>query len=134
MLGISQPVIEIVAGREILELERREEAYRGGREGPSVAGRCLIVIDDGLATGSSMRAAVRALRTRQPSRIVVAVPVAARETRDDFEHEVDEVICAHTPDAFNAVGQWYDDFSQTSDDEVRELYGRARRRHDRVAG
>jgi predicted phosphoribosyltransferase len=134
MLGISPPVIEIVAGREILELERREKAYRGGQQAPSVVGRCLILIDDGLATGSSMRAAVRALKTQQPSRIVVAVPVAARETREDFEHEVDEVICAYTPEVFNAVGLWYEDFSQTSDDEVRELYRRAARRHDRVAG
>jgi predicted phosphoribosyltransferase len=134
MLGVAGPVIERVADREIQELERREQAYRGGQEALPVAGRCLILIDDGLATGSSMRAAVAALKTRQPSRIVVAVPVAARETCEEFEQEVDEIVCACTPEMFHAVGLWYEDFSQTTDEEVRELYGRAARRHDIVPG
>jgi predicted phosphoribosyltransferase len=134
MLRIPGSIIETVAGREIKELERRETAYRGGHESPSVAGRCVIMIDDGLATGSSMRAAVCALKTQQPARIVVAIPVAARETCDEFEHEVDEVVCAYTPEVFTAVGLWYDDFSQTSDEEVRGLYRSAAGRHDIVAG
>jgi putative phosphoribosyl transferase len=102
-------------------LERREREYRGDRPEPEVQGRTVILIDDGLATGSSMRAAVRALRALAPRRLIVAVPVAASETCEAFRAEVDEIVCAVTPEPFRAVGLWYDDFSQTTDDEVREL-------------
>src|SRR5437667_72323 len=107
------------------ELSRRERAYRGDRPPPDVRGRTVILIDDGLATGSTMRAAVGALRQEGPARIVVAVPAAAPETCAEFEAEVDEIVCAITPDPFYAVGLWYEDFSETSDDEVRDLLRRA---------
>jgi predicted phosphoribosyltransferase len=121
-LAISDAVIESVASMEMRELERRESAYRGGRDAPCLESRCLILIDDGLATGSSMRAAVRAVRTRNPSRTVIAVPVAAPETCSELRDEVDEIVCATTPARFAAVGLWYDDFSQTTDEEVKQLY------------
>jgi putative phosphoribosyl transferase len=103
------------------ELERRERAYRDGRDLPEFTGKTVILVDDGLATGSTMRAAALAVREHHPARIVVAVPVAAAETCDEFRSEVDEIICAVTPRPFHAVGLWYDDFSQTSDEEVRGL-------------
>lgn len=124
MLGISQGVIDEVARREERELERRETAYRGDRPEPEIRGRTVILVDDGLATGSTMLAAVRALKQRGPKKLVVAVPVAARETCDALRVEVDEMVCAITPEPFRAVGLWYDDFSQTTDDEVRELLRR----------
>ena len=120
-LNIPDAVVEAVARRERAELERRERAYRGDRPPLDVRGKTVILVDDGLATGSSMRAAVAGLRARQPAQIVVAVPTAAPETCDAFENEVDDVVCAVTPQPFFSVGTWYEDFSQTSDEEVRRL-------------
>ncbi len=125
-LGLSAKVIDAVAAREEKELERRERIYRGARTPPEVRERTIILVDDGLATGSTMRAAVAALRKQGPARIVVAVPVAAPETCEEFKSEVDETVCAATPRMFNGVGRWYEDFSQTSDGEVHELLAQAR--------
>jgi len=118
---ISLEQLEEAAEREARELERREVAYRGDRPLPDVAGRTAILVDDGLATGSTMRAAVEALKEQGAGRIVVAVPVAARQTCEELARHVDAIVCARTPDPFYAVGLWYDDFAQTTDDEVREL-------------
>lgn len=123
--GVPAATIDAVVAREEAELRRREEAYRDGRPAIDAHGKIAILVDDGLATGSTMRAAVAALRRLGPERIVVAVPAAAAEVCADFEHEVDEIVCAATPRPFYAVGAWYDDFSQTTDDEVRELLRRA---------
>jgi erythromycin esterase-like protein/predicted phosphoribosyltransferase len=120
-LGIPEYVIDAVTAKEQEELKRRERLYRGQRPPPAVRGRTAILVDDGLATGATMEAAVRGLRQLEPTRIVVAVPVAARETCDALRPLVNEVICAVTPDPFHAVGLWYEDFSQTSDEEVRGL-------------
>ena len=125
-LGISGEVIDAVAGRERAELERRERAYRGERPAPEVRGRTVILVDDGLATGSTMRAAALAVGRGEPERAVVAVPVAARVTCAELLAEVDDVVCAATPEPFYGVGRWYEDFSQTTDEEVRELLARAR--------
>jgi predicted phosphoribosyltransferase len=124
-LDIPEGVIREVAREEQRELERRERAFRDDRPAPDVRGRTVILIDDGLATGSTMRAAVAALRKMDPHRIVVAVPVAAPETCDEFRDEVDDIVCAETPEPFYGVGRWYEDFTQTSDEEVRELLARA---------
>ncbi len=124
-LQIPDEIIDMVASQELHELERRERVYRGDRPPPAVRGRTVILVDDGLATGSSMRAAVAALRQQGPARIVVAVPVGAAETCAEIRAQADDVICACTPDPFYAVGLWYRDFSQTTDDEVRELLERA---------
>lgn len=124
--GIPADIIDRVTRRELQELERREQAYRRNRPPPEIGGRTVILVDDGLATGSTMRAAAAALRRLGPKKIVVAVPVAAPETCDEFRSEVDEIICGETPQPFQAVGLWYDDFSQTTDDEVRDLLERAR--------
>jgi predicted phosphoribosyltransferase len=123
---VSDDVIDAVAREEQTELERRESAYRDGRTPLDPHGRAALLIDDGLATGSSMKAAVKALRAQNPSRIVVGVPVGSRETCLELGQIADQVVCAWTPDSFSAVGQWYDDFSQTTDDEVRDLLQRAR--------
>jgi putative phosphoribosyl transferase len=123
-LGVSPEVIDAVARSEQVELERREHAYRGDRPAPDLHGRMVILVDDGLATGSSMRAAISAVRTQEPAKIVVAVPVAARETCEELKREVDELMCLRTPEPFAAVGLWYEDFSQTSDEEVRDLLAR----------
>jgi predicted phosphoribosyltransferase len=125
-LELEPKVIDAVAAKEGKELARRERLYRGARPAPDVHGRTVILVDDGLATGSSMRAAVAALRKQEPARIVVAVPVAAPETCEEFKTEVDEVVCAATPRMFNGVGRWYGDFSQTTDEEVHELLAQAR--------
>lgn len=117
----SRSMIDLVAEREGRELERREKSYRGNRPPLNVEGRTVIVVDDGLATGSTMRAAVRALQKMKPREIVVAVPVAAPSTCAELGAEVDEMICLRTPEPFQAVGLWYDDFSQTTDAEVHEL-------------
>jgi putative phosphoribosyl transferase len=129
MLSISHEVIDQVARQEMRELQRREKEYRGDRAPADVAGRTVILIDDGLATGSTMRAAARAIKQRRPSRLVVAVPTAAPDTCEQFQREVDEVVCAFTPEPFHAVGAWYEDFTQTTDDQVHDLLKAAWQRH-----
>jgi predicted phosphoribosyltransferase len=124
-LEISWDIVDAVAAREWRELERRERAYRGDRPPPDVRGRTVILVDDGLATGSSMRAAVAALRQQQPSRIVVAAPVGAPDTCLELRKHADEVVCGYAPEPFYGVGMWYDDFAQTTDEEVHELLERA---------
>lgn len=120
-LRIPPSVIEAVAAWELEELQRRERAYRGDRPPPDVRGKTVILVDDGLATGATMLAAVKAVRQQEPARTVVAVPVAAPDTCQLLRTEVDDVVCAVTPEPFYAVGMWYEDFSQTTDEEVREL-------------
>src|SRR5436309_111207 len=117
--------IEAVTARETAELERREQIYREGRPPPELRDRIAILVDDGLATGATMRAAVKALRQRGVTRIVVAVPVGQPDTCRELEEEADETICLSTPEFFQAVGQYYEDFSQTSDEDVRELLSQA---------
>ena len=125
-LGLVEADVDRVAERELRELERRERAYRGERPALDVSGRTVILVDDGLATGASMRAAVGALREMRPAEIVVAAPVASRETCDEFREEFGTpCVCALTPFRFDGVGQWYEDFSQTTDEEVRDLLARA---------
>jgi putative phosphoribosyl transferase len=124
-LRIPDEVIDEVTARERRELERRERLYREDRPALSPRGRVVILVDDGLATGSTMRAAILALRQQQPASIVVAVPVAAKQTCEELRAVADEVVCAVTPDPFYAVGLWYEDFAQTTDEEVRELLARA---------
>lgn len=118
-------ILEAVTAKETAELERRELSYRDGRPAPELRDRVVILVDDGLATGATMRAAVKALRQRSVKRIVVAVPVGPPETCREIKEEADEIVCAITPEFFHAVGQYYEDFSQTSDEEVRQLLGRA---------
>jgi putative phosphoribosyl transferase len=125
-LGIPERVIATVAAAEVQELERRERVYREGRLFPEMRGRTVILVDDGLATGSTMRAAVAALRSLGAARLVAAVPVAPKESCDAMREVVDEVVCASVPERFQAVGEWYDDFSQISDQEVSELLRRGR--------
>jgi len=120
-LGVPEEVIRRVAAEERQELHRREAAYRGDHPPLDVRDRVVILIDDGLATGSSMRAAIAALRRQQPARIVAAVPVGAAETCAELDDMADETVCAHTPEQFFGVGRWYGDFSQVTDDEVRAL-------------
>ncbi len=120
---VSPRMIDTVAERETRELERREKEYRGNRPPLDVTAKTVVIVDDGLATGSTMRAAVRALQKMKPREIVVAVPVAAPTTCAEFRGSVDEMICLRTPEPFQAVGLWYDDFSQTTDEEVHELLG-----------
>lgn len=119
--SVPREVIDAVAHEEQIELDRRERAYRDGRPPIDLRNRTVILVDDGLATGSSMRAAVQAVRTHEPARVVVAVPVGAPETCRSLSELADEAICARTPQPFSAVGLWYRDFSQTTDDEVRDL-------------
>jgi predicted phosphoribosyltransferase len=128
-LEIPEEVIAIVAAEERQELERRERTYRGDRPAPDVRGRTVILVDDGLATGSTMRAAVAALRRQRPARIVVAVPVGSSETCAELQAEADEAVCARTPEPFYAVGFWYKDFAQTTDEEVHDLLERAAEEH-----
>jgi putative phosphoribosyl transferase len=124
-LSLPIEVLDAVTAVEREELERRERSYRGTRPAPEVRGRTVILIDDGLATGASMRAAVAALREKGAAKIVVAVPVGAPSTCQELAEEADESVCLITPESFIGVGQYYEDFSQTSDDEVRELLARA---------
>jgi putative phosphoribosyl transferase len=126
-LGIPERVIATVAAAEAQELERRERVYREGRLFPDLRGRTVILVDDGVATGSTMRAAAVALRSLGATRLVAAVPVAPRESCDAMREVVDEVVCARVPERFQAVGEWYEDFSQTSDEEVGELLRRGQR-------
>jgi putative phosphoribosyl transferase len=127
--GISQPAIEHVAQEEQEELERRERAYRDDRPPPDLANKTVILIDDGLATGSTMRAGAQAVRAHRPARVVIAVPVGAGQTCADLSAVADEVICARMPEPFSAVGQWYVNFDQTDDDEVRELLQKSTATH-----
>ena len=124
-LRIPDYIVDEVAASEQQELTRRERLYRGDRPAPDVRGRTVILVDDGLATGATMLAAVKALRQQQPARIVVAVPTASPETCEQLRAEVDDIICAITPEPFHAVGLWYEDFSQTKDEEVRDLLARS---------
>jgi putative phosphoribosyl transferase len=124
-LGISASEIEEVTARERQELERRERVYRDGRPAPDVRGRTVIVVDDGLATGTTMRAAIALLRKQDVARIVVAVPVSPPSTCQEMEAEADEVVCVRMPEPFFAIGLWYEQFPQTSDKEVRDLLERA---------
>ena len=128
-LHVTPETVDAVVAKELRELERREKAYRGSNPLTPVQGKTVILVDDGLATGASMYAAAAALRNERPARIVVAVPVGAPSTCEDFSGLVDEVVCAAAPESFRAVGQWYDDFDQTTDEEVRELLQRARADH-----
>ena len=124
-LAIPPDVVTDVAAREEQERLRREREYRGDRPEPDVRDRTIILVDDGLATGSTMRAAVAALRKLHPAKIIVAVPVAAPAACADLASEVDEIVCARTPEPFRSAGSWYLDFSQTTDEEVRDLLARA---------
>jgi predicted phosphoribosyltransferase len=123
-LRLSKEAIDAVTAREWRTLRERELSYRGERPRPRVEGCIVILVDDGLATGASMRAAVQTLNEERPKRLVVAVPVAPPETCEAIRAEVDEIVCALTPPVFHGVGRWYEDFLQTTDEEVRELLGR----------
>jgi predicted phosphoribosyltransferase len=133
-LRIPAETFASVAAGEQRELERRERTYRGGRPMLDVCSRTVLLIDDGLATGSTMRAAVAALRRKGPARIVVAVPVGSLETCAEFRDEADETVCARTPEPFYAVGRWYEDFTQTTDEEVHDLMQRAAEEQSAVSG
>jgi putative phosphoribosyl transferase len=128
-LHITPQVLDDVAFSEQQELERREKLYRDNRSLPVVHDQTVILIDDGLATGATMRAAVQALRVQEPAKIIVAVPVAAYPTYCQFRTEVDEIICPQTPEIFYGVGWWYEDFSQTLDQQVRELLSQSARKN-----
>jgi putative phosphoribosyl transferase len=129
MLSVPDEVINFVAKRELQELQRRENLYRKDRPYPEVRDQTVILIDDGLATGASMRAAIAGLRSKHPARIVVAVPAAAPDVCDAFQTEVDEIVCAVTPEPFYGVGRWYEDFSQVTDEEVGILLEEANRQY-----
>ena len=124
-LKIPSHVVDAVASREQREVDRRNRMYRGRRPRPDVRDRTVLLVDDGLATGSTMRAAVAALRKQQPARIVVAVPTASPDVCEEFRSIAEDIICVETPTPFYAVGNWYEDFSQTTDEEIRELLSRA---------
>ncbi|MFZ0710731.1 MAG: phosphoribosyltransferase [Terrimicrobiaceae bacterium] len=126
--GVSDDVLDAVAEREEIELNRRERLYRGNAPAPDVGGKTILLVDDGIATGSTMRAAVAALRRQFPLRIIVAVPVAPPSTFKELQSEADEVVCVMTPEPFYAVGKWYEIFDQTTDNQVRDLYERLERR------
>jgi predicted phosphoribosyltransferase len=125
-LGISPQQFDQVVEKELREVESRQRQYRGQRPPPRIKGRTIILVDDGLATGATMAAAVQALRRLHPGRLVVAVPVASTESCQNLRPDVDELVCARTPPDFVAVGQWYDNFAQTTDEEVRDLLSRAK--------
>lgn len=126
---VSQAAMDKVVEKERRELERREKAYRGSRPFPDLAGRRVILVDDGLATGATMRAAIKVVRNQLPRELIVAVPVAPESTVEQLRHDVDAVVCPATPEPFMAIGRWYDDFSQTTDDEVTRLLEEAWQRH-----
>jgi predicted phosphoribosyltransferase len=128
-LRIPAEAVEAVVARETAELARREQAYRPGRPQLDVGGRVAVVVDDGLATGATMRAAVGALRAQSPARVVAAVPVGARRTCDELAAEADEVVCLQRPASFHAVSEWYDDFAQVTDDDIRALLARKEDEH-----
>jgi predicted phosphoribosyltransferase len=125
-LGISQHDIERAAQRQREELQRREERYRGDAEAVPLSGKTVILVDDGLATGASMRAAVQAVRQHNPAKVVVAVPTAPPDAKESLKKDADDVVCVMTPERFGGVGRWYEDFSQTTDEEVRTLLEEAR--------
>lgn len=125
-LNVPDNILEAITAKEQLELNRREKAYRDNLPPPRIKGKTVILIDDGLATGATMRAAAQALKGFEPGKAIIAVPVAAAETCQDLRHEADEVICAVTPTPFRGVGLWYEDFSQVPDDEVRSYLQKAR--------
>ncbi|MGJ3244873.1 MAG: phosphoribosyltransferase [Elainellaceae cyanobacterium] len=133
-LKISPDVIDRVALKEQRELERREQAYRGNRPAPELRDRIVILVDDGLATGATMQAAIAALRRQHPAKIIGAVPIAAPEVCKTLADQVDDMICVETPQPFYAVGLWYKNFSQTTDDEVRQLLKQAECRQQHLAG
>jgi putative phosphoribosyl transferase len=127
-LGITQPMIERITERETRELQRRESLYRASLPPIEIRGKTVVVVDDGLATGATMQVAVEALKRNEPREIVVAVPIGSRQTFAEFANKADVLcVCAVTPEPFYGVGAWYQDFSQTTDDEVRELLDQARR-------
>jgi predicted phosphoribosyltransferase len=126
MYRVSKDQLDDVTRMEQAELERRERRYRGERPFPDLAAKAVILVDDGLATGATMRAAVEALRHENPARVIVAVPVSSPDTCEQFREIADEIVCAVTPEPFYAVGLWYEDFSQTTDEEVHDLLERAR--------
>ena len=126
-INISQGAIEEVVRREKQELERREAAYRDSRPPLDVKDKTVILVDDGLATGATMRAAVAAIRKQRPKRIVIAVPTASPDTCEEFRADVDDILCGMTPTPFYAVGAWYENFSQTTDEEVKKLLKEAHR-------
>lgn len=132
-LGIPQATVAAVVDRERAEVERRERAYRGDRPAEPVRGRAVALVDDGLATGATMRAAVLSVRQQAPARLVVAVPVAALDACAAFDSDVDRIVCAATPEPFYSVGLWYEDFAQTTDEEVRVLLAEAADRRRRPA-
>jgi putative phosphoribosyl transferase len=127
-LDIDPGVIEAISRREMLEIDRREKLYRDGSPAPTLTGRTVILVDDGLATGATMRVALRAARQGNPARIIIATPVAAPESCEELRKEADDIICHFTPKPFYAVGLWYEDFPQTTDIEVKALLAEARRR------
>ena len=127
--GIGPETLARLTEREEREIARRNRLYRGERPAPDAHGRTVILVDDGLATGATMRAAVEALRKEAPARLIVGVPVAAKETCEALRDEVDDIICARTPEPFWAVGDWYQDFEQTSDEEVQQLLQQAAQEH-----
>lgn len=131
-LGISGQSIDEVAARELKELQRRDRAYRGDRPQPDLRDRTIILVDDGLATGSTMRAAIAVLKPQHPGRVIVAVPVAPLETVRELSTEVDEVECLMTPESFYAIGLWYENFAQTTDEEVRECLAMSAQPHERL--
>ncbi|HEY9676883.1 MAG TPA: phosphoribosyltransferase [Drouetiella sp.] len=120
-LGVSQRVIDEIASQEQIELERRERSYRPNSQPHAITGMNVILVDDGLATGASMRAAIRAVKTKKPKHVYIAVPVGEIDVVKDLRKDVDDIFCAETPTPFKGVGQWYDDFAQTTDDEVKSL-------------
>lgn len=130
LYGVSASTLDSITEAETVELQRREKEYRRDEPPLDVAGRTVLLVDDGLATGSTMKAAVRALRRREPERIVVAVPIAASAAREDLAREADEVVCVEIPEPFYSVGQWYVNFFQTSDEEVRWFLNEAKRRRE----
>jgi len=131
LMGVTAQVVEQVTARELAELQRRERAYRGGRPPLDLAGRCAILVDDGVATGSTMQAAIEVARHLGPRELVLAIPVAPPDTAAALAPRVDELVCLSTPLNFRAVGQWYDTFGQTGDEEVQDLLATAW--HDQVA-
>lgn len=132
-LKIPGTVIDEVAARELRELQRRDRAYRGNRPQPELRDRTVILVDDGIATGSTIRAAIAVIQPEHPARLIIAIPVAPAQTCTDLKTEVDDIVCLMTPEPFYAIGLWYENFAQTTDDEVRELLTRSLSQQHSVA-